>query len=77
MEVSPDGRQLAVARSTGVTLGPSDPTIEAPAGVRTIGQFPGPVTAVHFDAGGTRLITASGVDGLGGAAAIWSRPTVR
>ena len=40
--------------------------------MRTIGAFPGKVTALHFSPDGQRLITASGVAGLGGVAAIWN-----
>jgi len=35
-------------------------------------RFPGKVTAVHFTPDGQRLVTASGVAGLGGVAAIWN-----
>ena len=37
-----------------------------------VGKFPGKVTALHFSADGSQLITASGVAGLGGIAAIWN-----
>ena len=35
-------------------------------------EFPGKVTAVHFSADGTKLVTASGVAGLAGEAGLWN-----
>ena len=75
VDISPDGKWLAVARYGEVTLQPSgDVTGEQAAaapGSRKIGEFPGKVSAVHFSGDGQRLVTASGVTGLGGIAAIW------
>ncbi len=74
LDASRDGKWLAVARDADVALYKMP---EQGRGVpdrpeRSIGKFPGKVTAVHFTPDGTRLITASGVAGLGGMAAIWN-----
>jgi mono/diheme cytochrome c family protein len=71
MDATRDGRWLAVARGDHVGLysGPP-PRSDSPG--RMLGQFPGKVTALHFTPDGTRLVTASGVAGLGGIAAIWN-----
>lgn len=69
--LSPDGRTLAVGRYQSVTLQPLPLDPSSQASPRTIGSYPGKVTAVHFDAVGERLLTASGVAGLGGVAALW------
>ncbi|WP_165250240.1 c-type cytochrome domain-containing protein [Paludisphaera soli] len=69
IDASRDGRWTAVARDTSVTLH------EGTAGDgpgRAIGEYPGKVTAVHFTPDGKRLVTASGVAGAGGVAAIWN-----
>jgi len=73
MDASRDGRWTAVARDDGVTLyeGNGDPVTRGERPGRPIGTYPGKVTAVHFSADGSRLVTASGVAGLGGAAAVW------
>jgi len=71
IDATPDGKWLAVARGALVALYSGHP----PRGVspdRTLGSFPGKVTAVHFTHDGQRLVTASGVAGLGGVAAIWN-----
>jgi hypothetical protein len=74
IDASPDGKWLAVARAGEVALYkmpvqgrglPDRPE-------RLIGKFPGKVTALHFTPDSTKLITASGVAGLGGVAAIWN-----
>jgi hypothetical protein len=71
MDATPDGRWLAVARGAEVGLYRGQaPRTGSPS--RTLGQFPGKVTSVHFTADGARLVTASGVAGLGGVAAIWN-----
>ncbi len=70
MEASPDGRWLAVARGAEVALY-RDATPRTGAPTKTLGSFPGEVTALHFADGGRRLVTASGIAGLGGVAAIW------
>ncbi len=71
MDATPDGRWLAVAKDAEVGLySRSSPRTAAPQ--RTLGKFPGKVTALHFSPDGKRLITASGVAGLGGVAAIWA-----
>ncbi len=71
MDATRDGKWLAVARGSEVGLykgtGSHDGAPE-----RTVGSFPGKVTAVHFTTDGKRLVTASGVAGLGGVAAIWN-----
>ncbi len=71
LDVTRGGTLMAVARYESVSLdridpggaGPSDP-------VRVWNDFPGKVTAVHFSADGSRLVTASGVAGLGGLATV-------
>ena len=74
IDASRDGKRLAVARAGEVAIY----TMPSQAGglpekpERVLGKFPGKVTAVHFSPDGTRLITASGVAGLGGLAAIWN-----
>jgi hypothetical protein len=70
MDASRDGRWLAVASGAGVELYPSDRPRER-ASARSIGTFPGKVTSLHFHPSSQRLVTASGVAGLGGVAAIW------
>lgn len=73
MDASRDGRWTAVARDDGVTIheGNGDPVTRGDRPGRAIGTYPGKVTAVHFTGDGSRLVTASGVAGLGGVAAIW------
>jgi hypothetical protein len=71
MDATHDGRWLAVARGAEVGLyGGHAPRASSPD--RTLGHFPGKVTALHFTNDGERLVTASGVAGLGGVAAIWN-----
>ena len=71
MDATRDGRWLAVAR--GAEVGLYTPgSARGPAPDRTLGKFPGKVTALHFTRDGSRLVTASGVAGLGGVAAIWN-----
>ena len=71
MDATRDGRWLAVARGANVGLySRHTPRCRAPD--RTLGSFPGKVTALHFTPDGKRLVTASGVAGLGGVAAIWN-----
>lgn len=74
MDATRDGRWLAVARDAEVSLygGTGEKATHADHPERTLGTFPGKVTALHFTADGTRLVTASGVAGLGGVAAIWN-----
>ena len=43
----------------------------------TLQGFPGKVNAIHFIQGGGKLVTASGVVGLGGVATIWQWPLAR
>lgn len=71
--VAPAGNLLATARFQSVTLQPFPlpPEGASPGGARMIGSYPGKVTSVHFDASGELLVTASGVAGLGGVAALW------
>ncbi len=71
MDATHDGRWLGVARGALVGLYTGHaPRALAPD--RTLGSFPGKVTALHFTRDGQRLVTASGVAGLGGVAAIWN-----
>jgi mono/diheme cytochrome c family protein len=71
MDATQDGGWLAVARGTEVGLYRKN-TPRSGSPDRTLGKFPGKVTALHFTADGQRLVTASGVAGLGGIAAIWN-----
>jgi mono/diheme cytochrome c family protein len=77
-----DGKSLAVARYAAVELytnlhkpsaGGLSPngSIAGDKPQRVLDGFPGKVTAVHFTPDGSRLITASGIPGLGGVAAMW------
>jgi WD40 repeat protein len=71
MDATRDGKWLAVARGGEVGLyGGGPPRSLKPD--RALGRFPGKVTALHFTADGQRLVTASGIAGLGGVAAIWN-----
>jgi WD40 repeat protein len=74
IDAARDGKWLAVARAAEVSLyempGPDKGLPDRPA--RSIGKFPGKVTALHFTPDGARLIAASGVAGLGGLASIWN-----
>jgi len=74
MAASRDGRRLAVSRFESVELHAVASDATAPLGEpdRVLGAFPGKVTSVQFSADGARLVTASGVAGLGGEAAIWN-----
>ncbi|QDU40998.1 translocation protein TolB [Maioricimonas rarisocia] len=75
LDLSPDGDRLAVARYSQVTLHKAATQEGAAVAVdegRTVGAYPGKVTSVAFSPDGSRLITASGVTGLGGVAAIWN-----
>ncbi len=71
LDASPEGRWLAVARFQEVQL--FDAKSLQP--VRSLGQHPGKVNAVEFSRDGRKLITASGVAGLSGRAAIWNVAT--
>lgn len=73
LDASRDGKWLATARYAAVEiLGPSaDGSFPEGGPRRVLADFPGKVTAVHFTADGSRLVTASGVAGLGGVATIW------
>lgn len=71
MDSTSDGRWLAVARDAEVGLYSGRPPRSA-APERTLGHYPGKVTALHFTPAGDTLVTASGVAGLGGVAAIWN-----
>ena len=72
MDATRDGRWLAVARGDHVGLTTATHRLAPHAPERALGQFPGKVTALHFTPDGKRLVTASGVAGLGGVAAIWN-----
>ncbi|MGE4002714.1 MAG: c-type cytochrome domain-containing protein [Planctomycetaceae bacterium] len=69
---SADGRRLAIARYGEAALftDPSEPLdLDRPAVL--ISGFPGKINSVHFTPDANRITTASGVEGLGGVAAIW------
>lgn len=70
---SSDGRQIAVARFGEVTVHAvgADGAV-GPAPTVTIGPFPGKVTALHFIKHDSQLLTASGISGLIGEAAVWN-----
>ncbi len=74
LAASPDGRWTAIAREDVVTLheGHGETVTKDHPDGRTIGSFPGPVTALHFTPDGKRLVAASGVAGLGGVASLWN-----
>lgn len=79
LDRSPSSQLLAVARYAEVELYAAPAAGPASAGDFSPGQpqrvlsgFPGKVTAVHFTRDGSRLVTASGVPGLGGVAALWN-----
>lgn len=72
IEVSPDAQTVAVARYQQVELRPVDSKAASSQESRTLGTFPGKVTALHFSLDGKQLITASGRAGLEGEAAIWN-----
>ncbi len=71
IDATHDGKWLAVARGNEVGLYGQHYNRSLPP-ERTLGRFPGEVTALHFTRDGQRLVTASGVAGLGGVAAIWN-----
>ena len=73
LDQSSDGKRLAVARYGEVLIYdvPEGGEITADKPGSTLKDFPGNVTSVHFTAAGNHLVTASGVTGLGGVAAIW------
>lgn len=73
LEASRDGRRVAVGRYGRVTLHTirADGSIDPEAPDRTLGPFTGKVTAAHFTADGSQLVTASGIAGLGGVASVW------
>lgn len=65
---TPDGKLQAIARFGRVDL------VDAESGqiVRSIAGFPGKLFSVHFSYDGKHLVTASGVTGLYGVAALWN-----
>lgn len=82
---SPTGDAIAVARYGEVEMSRQFRT-RTPGGKKksanwqrtaTLQGFPGKVNAVHFIQGGGKLVTASGVVGLGGIATIWEWPLAR
>ncbi len=77
LDQSVDGNKLAVARYGEVLVYEVSPEgdIAAEKPVLTLKDFPGSVTAVHFVGDGSRLVTASGVTGLGGVADLWDVAT--
>ncbi|WP_310820882.1 c-type cytochrome domain-containing protein [Stratiformator vulcanicus] len=77
VDIAPDGGLLAVARFGTVAIYnasefgsamESDPVVE-------LDEFPGKVTSIEFIKDGRHLLTASGVVGLGGVAALWDVET--
>jgi WD40 repeat protein len=74
LDASTDGKWLARARYAALDLYRTsiDGKILDGPPARVLTGLPGKVTAVHFSADGSRLVTASGVAGLGGVAAIWN-----
>lgn len=74
LDLSADGKLLAVAAFSKVSLyevSPAGPLrLDKP--VRVFEGFPGKVTSVHLAPDSRRLITASGLAGVGGEAAIWN-----
>jgi mono/diheme cytochrome c family protein len=69
VDISADGQWRAIARHDQVLLEPLG--VRGDVAPRTIGPHPGSVNAVHF-VGEGQLLTASGVAGLGGVAALWN-----
>jgi WD40 repeat protein len=69
---SADGKLVAVARYGEVALHQVDDSGKLGEPLRALTGFPGKVNAVHFTPDGARLVTASGVPGLVGCAAIWN-----
>jgi WD domain, G-beta repeat/Planctomycete cytochrome C len=74
MDATRDGRWTAIAGDNGVTLheGIGEKLTLGTLKGRAIGSFPGKVTSVHFTPDGKRIVSASGVAGLGGVASIWN-----
>ncbi len=74
LDASLDGKWLATARYAAVELQriSSDGNVLDGRSPRMLKDFPGKVTSVHFSADGARVVTASGVAGLAGVAAIWN-----
>jgi hypothetical protein len=70
LAVARDGARIAIARGRAVEI--SEVVDGLPAGppLVTIRDLPGRVSAVHFTADGARLVLATGITGLSGAAEI-------
>lgn len=83
--VSPGGDALAVARYAEVEVSRELRTKDAETGktkrdwftTATLKDFPGKVNSAHFCLGGGKLVTSSGVAGLGGVATLWEWPLGR
>jgi WD40 repeat protein len=75
LDASHDGRWLAVGRYGEVRLHAlhNGQIADEPQGL--LGPLPGKVTSVHFTGDSKRLVTASGVAGVGGLASIWDVDT--
>ncbi len=71
MDATRDGRLIAIARNDEVGLYDAK-TPRTGTAERTLKGFPGKVTSLHLSGDGTRLVTASGIAGLTGEAAIWN-----
>ena len=69
---SADGKLVAIARYGEVALHAVNDSGELGEPIRTLTGFPGKVNSVHFNPDGVRLVTASGIPGLVGRAAIWN-----
>ena len=82
---SPNGDAIAVAKYGEVTMSRQFRTRDVVTGERkrdwhktaTLKDFPGKVNSAHFVLGGSKLLTASGVSGLGGIATLWEWPLAR
>lgn len=77
---SPDGKWIAIGEFETVYLlqrSPSESLDDGPVlgdwkTVRSLREFPGKVQAVHFTGDSQKLVTASGITGLTGQAALWN-----
>ena len=71
IDVSPDGKQVAVARFRQVELR----STELKTVLRTIDSHPGKINSVQFSRDGKWLVTASGISGLYGLASVFDVQT--
>ncbi|NOX98969.1 MAG: hypothetical protein GXP30_04420, partial [Verrucomicrobia bacterium] len=68
METSPDGKKLAIARFQEVLITKAD---DQKTVLTRLPKLTGKINALHFSPDGKRLLTASGIAGLKGVAALW------